>query len=154
LPGGAAEGAGRVRAPVRGSTAPAPRRQGVAGRSLRGHRSRAPVPADQASPRPGLTFPIPDCAPRSISGTAVAAAATDGEVILATHPHPGAAGGRPAPARAPGRAPPPTGSPPAMTTTDTTSRIFQTSRRRSHGLVVGILLVLGYFGTAAVLISD
>jgi hypothetical protein len=41
-----------------------------------------------------------------------------------------------------------------MTTTDTTSRIFQTSRRRSHGLLVGILLVLGYFGTAAVLISD
>lgn len=41
-----------------------------------------------------------------------------------------------------------------MSTTDTASRIFQTSRRRSHGLVVGILLVLGYFGTAAVLISD
>ena len=38
-----------------------------------------------------------------------------------------------------------------MTTTDTTSRLFQTSRRRSHGLVVGILLVLGYFGTAAIL---
>lgn len=41
-----------------------------------------------------------------------------------------------------------------MSSTDTTSRLFQTSRRRSHGLVVGILLVLGYFGTAAVLISD
>jgi len=40
------------------------------------------------------------------------------------------------------------------TTVDTASRLFQTSRRRSHGLVVGILLVLGYFGTAAVLIGD
>jgi hypothetical protein len=40
------------------------------------------------------------------------------------------------------------------TTVDTTSRLFQTSRRRSNGLVVGVLLVLGYFGTAAVLISD
>jgi hypothetical protein len=40
------------------------------------------------------------------------------------------------------------------TTVDTTSRLFQTSRRRSHGLVVGILLVLAYFGTAAILISD
>ena len=40
------------------------------------------------------------------------------------------------------------------TTVDTTSRLFQTSRRRSHGLVVGVLLVLGYFGTAAVLIRD
>jgi hypothetical protein len=41
-----------------------------------------------------------------------------------------------------------------MNTADTTSRLFQTSRRRSHGLVVGILLVFGYFGTAAVLIRD
>jgi hypothetical protein len=40
------------------------------------------------------------------------------------------------------------------TTVQTTSPLFQTSRRRSHGLVVGILLVLGYFGTAAVLIRD
>lgn len=40
------------------------------------------------------------------------------------------------------------------TTVDTTPRIFQTSRRRSQGLLLGILLVLGYFGTAAVLISD
>ena len=40
------------------------------------------------------------------------------------------------------------------TTVDTTPRIFQTSRRRSNMLVLGILLVLGYFGTAAVLISD
>lgn len=38
--------------------------------------------------------------------------------------------------------------------TETASPIFQTSRRRSHGLVVGILLVLGYFTTAAVLIRD
>ena len=38
--------------------------------------------------------------------------------------------------------------------TETTSLLFQTSRRRSHGLVVGILLVLGYFTTAAVLIRD
>ena len=41
-----------------------------------------------------------------------------------------------------------------IATADTTSPIFQTSRRRSHALVVGILLVLSYFGTAAVLISD
>jgi hypothetical protein len=42
-----------------------------------------------------------------------------------------------------------------MTTTiDTTPGLFQTSRRRSHLLALGILLVLGYFGTAAVLISD
>jgi hypothetical protein len=34
------------------------------------------------------------------------------------------------------------------------SRIFQTSRRRSHALLVGVLLVLGYFGSAAVLIRD
>jgi len=40
------------------------------------------------------------------------------------------------------------------TTVDTTSRPFQTSRGRSHGFLVGILLVLGYFGTAAVLIRD
>ncbi|HEY1335424.1 MAG TPA: hypothetical protein VGF31_14270 [Myxococcaceae bacterium] len=36
----------------------------------------------------------------------------------------------------------------------TSSSLFQTSRRRSHALVVGILLVLAYFGTAAILISD
>ena len=42
-----------------------------------------------------------------------------------------------------------------MTTTlDTTSPLFQTSRSRSHLLLLGILLVLGYFGTAAVLISN
>ena len=42
-----------------------------------------------------------------------------------------------------------------MTTTiDTTSRLFQTSRSRSHMLVLGILLVLAYFGTAAVLIGN
>ena len=40
------------------------------------------------------------------------------------------------------------------TTVDTTSRLFQTSRRRSHGLVVGVLLVLGYFGTAVILFRD
>jgi hypothetical protein len=49
---------------------------------------------------------------------------------------------------------PPTGDTIMIATVDTTSRIFQTSRRRSHALVVGILLVLGYFGIAAVLISD
>jgi hypothetical protein len=38
--------------------------------------------------------------------------------------------------------------------TESVSRIFQTSRRRSHGLLVGILLVLGYFGSAVVLIRD
>ena len=38
--------------------------------------------------------------------------------------------------------------------TETASPLFQTSRRRSHGLVVGVLLVLGYFTTAAVLIRD
>lgn len=40
------------------------------------------------------------------------------------------------------------------TTADTASRLFENSRRRSHGLVLGILLVLGYFGAAAILISD
>jgi len=39
-------------------------------------------------------------------------------------------------------------------TVTTSAPLFETSRRRSHGLVVGILLVLGYFGTAAVLIRD
>ena len=38
--------------------------------------------------------------------------------------------------------------------TDAAFPIFQASRRRSHGLVVGVLLVLGYFTTAAVLIRD
>lgn len=38
--------------------------------------------------------------------------------------------------------------------TVTVSPLFETSRRRSYGLVVGILVVLGYFGTAAVLIRD
>jgi len=37
---------------------------------------------------------------------------------------------------------------------ESVSRIFQTSRRRSHGLLAGILLVVGYFGTAVVLIRD
>jgi len=37
---------------------------------------------------------------------------------------------------------------------ESSSRIFQTSRRRSRGLLVGVLLVVGYFGTAAVLIRD
>jgi len=40
----------------------------------------------------------------------------------------------------------------AQTASATT--IFQSSRRRSHALLVGILLVLGYFGGAAVLIRD
>jgi len=40
------------------------------------------------------------------------------------------------------------------TRNETASRIFQTSRRRAHGLLVGVILVLGYFGSAAVLISD
>jgi len=40
------------------------------------------------------------------------------------------------------------------TETPSPSRIFQTSRRRSHGLLVGVLLVLGYFGSAVVLIRD
>ena len=34
------------------------------------------------------------------------------------------------------------------------SRLFETSRRRSSLLVVGILVVLGYFCAAAVLIRD
>jgi len=38
--------------------------------------------------------------------------------------------------------------------TESVSPIFQTSRRRSPGLVLGILLMLGYFGTAVVLIRD
>jgi hypothetical protein len=37
---------------------------------------------------------------------------------------------------------------------ETTSRIFETSRRRSHTLLVGILVVVGYFCAAAVLIRD
>lgn len=37
---------------------------------------------------------------------------------------------------------------------ESVSHLFQTSRRRSHGLLVGIFLVLGYFGSAAVLIRD
>jgi len=37
---------------------------------------------------------------------------------------------------------------------ESASRMFQTSRRRSHGLAVGLLLVLGYLGSAAVLIRD
>jgi hypothetical protein len=40
------------------------------------------------------------------------------------------------------------------TPTQSSSRIFQTSRRRSHGLLLGVLLVLGYFGSAVVLIHD
>ena len=32
--------------------------------------------------------------------------------------------------------------------------LFQTSRRRSHLVVVGILVVLGYFGAATLLIRD
>ena len=39
-------------------------------------------------------------------------------------------------------------------TLDTPSPLFQTSRSRSHMLMAGILLVLAYFGAAAVLISD
>jgi len=38
--------------------------------------------------------------------------------------------------------------------TESLSNIFKTSRRRSYGLVVGCFLVLGYFGSAAVLIRD
>ncbi len=38
--------------------------------------------------------------------------------------------------------------------TESVSNIFQTSRRRSHGLLVGILVVLGYFCGAAVMIRD
>jgi hypothetical protein len=38
------------------------------------------------------------------------------------------------------------------TQTKTDSRIFQTSRRRSHLLFVGAFLVLGYLGSAAALI--
>ncbi|HVP60470.1 MAG TPA: hypothetical protein VMT11_07920 [Myxococcaceae bacterium] len=38
--------------------------------------------------------------------------------------------------------------------TESVSPLFQTSRRRSHGLLLGIFLVLGYFGSAAVLIRD
>ncbi len=37
---------------------------------------------------------------------------------------------------------------------ETASRMFQTSRRRSHGLTVGFLLVLGYLCSAAVLIRE
>jgi hypothetical protein len=40
----------------------------------------------------------------------------------------------------------------AQTASATT--IFRSSRRRSHGLLAGVLLVLGYFGVAAVLIRD
>ncbi|HUM10074.1 MAG TPA: hypothetical protein VLT82_03890 [Myxococcaceae bacterium] len=38
--------------------------------------------------------------------------------------------------------------------TQSASHIFQTSRRRSYGLLLGVLLVLGYFGSAAILIRD
>ena len=37
---------------------------------------------------------------------------------------------------------------------ESASRMFQTSRRRSHGLALGILLLVGYLGSAAVLIRD
>jgi len=38
--------------------------------------------------------------------------------------------------------------------TESATTIFQSSRRRSHALLAGVLLVLGYFGGAAVLIRD
>jgi hypothetical protein len=38
--------------------------------------------------------------------------------------------------------------------TESASHIFETSRRRSYGVVVGVLLVIGYFCSAAVLIRD
>jgi hypothetical protein len=37
---------------------------------------------------------------------------------------------------------------------ETASRMFQTSRRRSHGLALGVLLVIGYVFGAGVLIRD
>lgn len=51
-----------------------------------------------------------------------------------------------------------TGTPPKETTmstkNETASRIFHSSRRRASGLLVGVLLVVGYFGSAAILIRD
>lgn len=38
--------------------------------------------------------------------------------------------------------------------TESVSSIFRASRSRSHGLLVGILVVLGYFCGAAVMIRD
>ena len=64
--------------------------------------SGLPVPADQASPRPGLAVPIPGCLPRSTSGTAVATAATAGQCALTKRPQPRASG--PRHARCTGRA--------------------------------------------------
>jgi hypothetical protein len=51
--------------------------------------------------------------------------------------------------------PPPAGVT-AMRTiqTESASPIFETSRRRSYAIVVGVLLVIGYFCSAAVLIRD
>ena len=40
------------------------------------------------------------------------------------------------------------------TKNETASRIFQTSRRHASGLLLGVLLVVGYFASAAVLIRD
>ena len=40
------------------------------------------------------------------------------------------------------------------TKNETASRIFHSSRRRASGLLVGVLLVVGYFGSAAILIRD
>ncbi len=53
-----------------------------------------------------------------------------------------------------GQAMPPAGEKTMRAQTESVSPIFQNSRRRSPGLVLGILLVLGYFGTAVVLIRD
>jgi hypothetical protein len=51
--------------------------------------------------------------------------------------------------------PPPAGeNTMSPTQIESTSNIFQTSRRRSYGVVVGVLLVIGYFCSAAVLIRD